>query len=152
MKKPLSALAAILLYGASASAVNVQTCTIKTMPKQNPNFLMFPSLPQLPQLGDEIELDLDATEITDLTFKSGTAIAIKQKGAKLVRRQGDTEMGLSSFKGTFQSPTGDYTGVAYFYTADKSGKNPTPGSLEISRLKFLEGFDLVRYGLECKIK
>lgn len=138
---------ALLAYGGLAQGSNVHRCQINTMPTEFTGFLMHPSLPQLPLLGDTINIDMEAKEITDLTFESGAAIALKNNNAKLVNLNAPVESGiLASFRGKFKSPTGNYVGVLYFQGLDK---DKASGSLEIARLKFYEGFNIARYGLEC---
>jgi hypothetical protein len=137
---------AFLAYGLNSYASPAHHCVVTGVPHQHAGFLNFPGLPQLPIVGDAINLDLSANEISDLTFESGRAIAIKQKKAVLSRRPVPAEMGnLASFKGSFKSPTGDYTGVAFFFLDGAKAS----GNIEIARLKFYEGFNLARYTLEC---
>ncbi len=134
--------------GFSFTKPNKVKCTLLQGGVATSPFLMHPTLPNLPVVGDVITLDLTKQEIEDLTFESGNAISLKKNKAKLVKvalpKEHDAYMSL--YEGKFKSRTGDYTGVLEL----SHGEKESGGAIEVIRKRFFGGFSLATFPLQCQ--
>jgi hypothetical protein len=97
-----------------------------------------------PRVGEEIDLNLVADAITDLTFSKKGTIPLKQVDARLVKRT-DVEPYQSYYEGTAKSITSDYIGLLTLYHGEKESS----GSIQVLRKLFFGNMVLNEVQLHC---
>lgn len=127
------------------SFANPLNCEVKSIsPETSPNFL----IPQItpPQVGETIDLDLEANEVSELHFSGGGAIPLVEVGATLLRVEGSSEA-QAFFQGTHQSRTSVYTGSVLIY----SWEDVSTAVIQIHRIQAFRGQSLYTMNLDCKV-
>ncbi|MCX6125096.1 MAG: hypothetical protein NTV34_10180 [Proteobacteria bacterium] len=134
----------LAMFAGQALAASKYDCKVVEVRPENANFFA-PRFSQIspPIAGDGIQIDLLASEITDLTFQSGNAVALALVQAKLLR-QSETRVNevvyLGNYSGQFK-----YVGslIADTYNDPESHTDHAEVTLSVSNLSNLQTHQLM---------